>query len=170
MNRIAAQLTFADDAKRQEAMDHDAIALVLGSMRSVPPDFWSVVGQTELAMYLSVASASLARDADHLIGDFRDHHARVGNARLWSSVFDNATFVLSKYQTRADKAEAAASDQLLAALATLAGRATRPASAEARGAGEGAPAAQRAPRKRAAKAKPPPKPRSQRQRPGKAKT
>ena len=56
MNRIAAQLTFADATKRQEAMDHDAIALVLGSMRSVPPDFWSVVGQTELAMYLSIAS------------------------------------------------------------------------------------------------------------------
>jgi hypothetical protein len=170
MNRIAAQLTFADDAKRQEAMDQDTIALVLRSMRSVPPDFWSVVGQTELGMYVSVASGSLARDAEHLIGDFRNHHARVGNARLWSSVFDNATFVLWKYQTRADKTEAAASDQLLAVLATLAGRTTRLASTEARGAGKGAPAAQRARRNRAAKAKSPPKPSPQRRRPRKAKT
>jgi hypothetical protein len=170
MNRIAAQLTFADDAKRQEAMDQDTIALVLRSMRSAPPDFWSVVGQTELGMYVSVARRSLARDAEHLIGDFRNHHARVGNARLWSSVFDMHTFVLSKYQTRADKAEAAASDQLLAVLATLAGRTTRLASTEARGAGKGAPAAQRAPRKRAAKAKSPPKPSPQRRRPRKAKT
>ena len=170
MNRIAAQLARADDAKRQEAMDHDTVALVLGSMRSVPPDFWSVVGQTELGMYSSVARSSLARDADDLIRDFRDHHARVGNERLWSSVFDNATFVLSRYGTRAGQAESVAADQLLAALALLAGRTTRPASTGTRGAGNGAPAAQRAARKPASKAKSPRKTRPRQQRPRKAKT
>jgi hypothetical protein len=170
MNRIAAQLALDDDAKRQQAMDHETIASVLGSMRSASPDFWSVVGQTELGMYLSVASGSLAADADLLIGDFRDHHARVGNPRLWSSVFDNATFVLSKYRTRADQAEAAAADQLLAALATLAGQTARPASTGSPGAAKGAPAARKAGKKPAAKAQPPRKSGPRRRGRGKAKT
>jgi hypothetical protein len=170
MNRIAAQLALAGNAKRQEAMDHDTIALVLGSMRSVPPDFWSVVGQTELDMYVSIARGSLARDADRLIGDFRDHNARVGNARLWSSVFDNATFVLSRYRADAGQAgapaEVAASDQLLAALASLADRTTRPAPTASRGTGKDASAAQQA----AGKAPPPRKSRPRGRRPGKRKT
>ena len=63
-------------------------------MSSVPPDFWSIVGQTELDMYVSIAAGTLARDVDSLIKDFRNHHARVINPRMWGSVFDNATFVL----------------------------------------------------------------------------
>ena len=88
--------------RRRTAMDHEAIALVRSSMRSVPPDFWSVIGQTELDMYVSIAAGTLARDADRLIEDSAITMARVGNAELWSSVFDNATFVLSKYRTRAE--------------------------------------------------------------------
>ena len=64
MNRIAAQLSLADDEKRSAAMDRDTIALVRNSMLSAPPDFWSVVGQTELDMYVSIAAGTLARDAD----------------------------------------------------------------------------------------------------------
>ena len=117
-------------------MDHDTIALVRSSMLSVPPDFWSVVGQTELDMYVSIAAGTLARDADRQIEDFRNHHARVANSKLWSTVFDNATFVLSRYRTHAAQAEAAAADQLLAALASLADRTTRPAPTGSRGAGK----------------------------------
>ena len=86
-------------------MDDETIMAVRRSMSSVPPDFWSVVGQTELDMYVSIAAGTLAHDVDGLIEDFRDHHARVNNRRMWGSVFDNATFVLSKYRTRANPPE-----------------------------------------------------------------
>jgi hypothetical protein len=48
---------------------------------------------------------------------------------MWGSVFDNATFVLSKYRTRASGGEASAVDRLLAELAAAAGRATPAAEA-----------------------------------------
>ena len=171
MNRIAAQLALADAEKRPTAMDHDTIALVRSSMRSVPPDFWSVIGQTELDMYVSIAAGTLARDASRLIEDFRDHHGRVGNARLWSSVFDNATFVLSRYRTRANQAEAAAADRLLAALASLAGAKTRPAATGSRlGAGKDAPAPNRRARSPPRRREWPRKSRPQRRKPAKRKT
>ncbi len=120
MNRIAAQL--ASNAGTQ-AMDNEAIALVRSAMGSVEPTFWSVVGQNELDMYVAIAANSLAEKAAPLIAKFREHHARIDNTRLWGSVFDNATFVLSKYQARASQSEAAAAKQLLDALGSLAGRA-----------------------------------------------
>ena len=43
-------------------------------MSSVPPDFWSVVGQTELDVFVSIAAGRLSQDLDHLIEDFRKHH------------------------------------------------------------------------------------------------
>ena len=104
-------------------------------MRSVPPDFWSVIGQTELDMYVSIAAGTLAHDANSLIEDFRDHHGRVGNERLWSSVFDNATFVLSKYRTRASQSEVDAANLVLAATRALAGPG-RPAVSRGSGAQE----------------------------------
>ena len=132
-------------------MDDERSRLVRSSMRSVPPDFWSVIGQTELDMYVSIAAGTLARDANRLIEDFRDHHGRVGNARLWSSVFDNATFVLSKYRTRASQSEVAAADRLLAQLSALAGPDDRPSSRGSGRAEKDAPDAPTAGAKPAAK-------------------
>ena len=97
-------------------MDKETITAVRSSMSSVSPDFWSVVGQTELDMFVSIAAGTLAHDVDALINDFRNHYARVSNERMWSSVFDNATFVLSKYRTRASPSELTAADRLLGEL------------------------------------------------------
>jgi hypothetical protein len=121
MNRIAAQLALDDPKKHAMAMDDEAIMAVRSSMRSVAPDFWSVIGQTELDMYVSIAAGTLAHDANGLIAGFRDHCGRVGNERLWSSVFDNATFVLSKYRMRANPSEVDATNLVLAQLSALAG-------------------------------------------------
>jgi hypothetical protein len=79
-------------------------------------------------MYVAIAANSLAEKAGPLIEKFREHHTRVDNTRLWGSVFDNATFVLCKYQARAGQSEAAAAKQLLDALGSLAGRAAASAS------------------------------------------
>jgi hypothetical protein len=84
-----------------------------------PPDFWSVVGQTELRMYQSVSSGTVARDVSALVEEFESHFARVRSPQLWTSVYDNATFVLSKYVSRAGKREAEASQRLLDRLASL---------------------------------------------------
>jgi tetratricopeptide (TPR) repeat protein len=126
MNRIAAQLALADDGTRSEAMDANTIESVRRSMFSAPPDFWSVVGQTELDMYVSIAGGGLARDLERLIKDFRNHHESVNNPRMWGTVLDNATFVLLRYRRRAVRLEATAVDRLLAALGLLAARAAPP--------------------------------------------
>ena len=98
MNRIAAQL--ASNAGKQ-AMDNDTITLVRSSMGTVPPTFWSVVGQNELDMYVAIAANSLAEKAVPLIAKFREHHARIDNTRLWGSrVVENVFFRKNLLQKR----------------------------------------------------------------------
>ena len=100
-------------------------------------------GHGYVDMYVSIAGGRLARDVDRLTDDFQSHHARVSNPRMWGSVLDNATFVLSKYRNRADQSEANAADRLLAELGSLAGRAALPATARATGVRGNAPGRRR---------------------------
>jgi hypothetical protein len=115
MNRIAAQLVLARPLKTND------ITEVRQSMSSVAPDFWSVVGQTELDLFESVAAGSLAPDVDRLIEDFRKHYARVSNPTMWGSVLDNTEFVLARYVGSAGQNEKTAADRLLAELRLHAG-------------------------------------------------
>jgi hypothetical protein len=121
MNRIAAQLALSGGGK---PLDKGEITTVRESMSSVLPDFWSVVGQTELDLFVSIADGRLSQDVDRLIKDFWEHHARVSNPRMWGSVLDNATFVLSRYRRRATQSERTAADRLLGELESLAGGVT----------------------------------------------
>ena len=124
MNRIARSSSLVDTSKTpRRRWTEETIEAVRALMSSVPPDFWSVVGQTELDMYMSIAAGWLARDVERLIEDFGKHHARVNNERMWGSVFDNAVFVLSRYRKRAGLTEAKAVDRLLSGLGKLAVRA-----------------------------------------------
>jgi tetratricopeptide (TPR) repeat protein len=118
MNRIAAQLALADDEKPLDKAD---ITAVRQSMSSVPPDFWSVVGQTELDVFVSIAAGTLSHDLGNLMEDFRKHHARVSNPRMWGSVIDNATFVCCRYRRHPDESERTAADRLLGELESLVG-------------------------------------------------
>jgi triacylglycerol esterase/lipase EstA (alpha/beta hydrolase family) len=122
MNRIAAQLASEGGARGAAALDPETLADVQRSMAAAPADFWSVVGQTELRMYESASTGTLAQNLEALMREFRDHHARADSPRMWASVHDNAVFVLSKYAGRAVAIEARAATDLLAALGTLAGR------------------------------------------------
>jgi tetratricopeptide (TPR) repeat protein len=117
MNRIAAQLALSGGAT---SLDKDEITAVRESMSSASPDFWSVVGQTELDVFVSMAAGRLSRDVDNLIEDFRKHHARVHNPRMWASVVDNARFVSCRYR-RCPESERIAADRLLSELESLAG-------------------------------------------------
>jgi tetratricopeptide (TPR) repeat protein len=130
MNRIAARLALSAGAADAPPLEDATFAEVRRSMAAAAPDFWSVVGQTELDMYEAVAGANLRDAVGTLIADFERHHTLVNVAKRWTSVYDNAVFVLSKYRQRTDPVEAAAVDHLLWALAALAGRSVPSAASE----------------------------------------
>jgi tetratricopeptide (TPR) repeat protein len=117
MNRIAAQLALS------MPLDPDYVTEVRQSLKSAEPDFWSVVGQTELDLIEAVAAGALSKTVKDLVDEFKAHYERVENPRWWGSVLDNATFLLS---CAAAQAEFVAAQQLLDLLAQ---QARRPAAA-----------------------------------------
>ena len=122
MNRIAAELALRGGTRESRALDDETLDVVRRSMSAVTPDFWSVVGQTELDVYTSVSGGSLEANLTTITDSFREHFTRVSAPKMWGSVYDNATFVLTKYMSRAKEREAKAARMLLDALAKFAGQ------------------------------------------------
>jgi hypothetical protein len=122
MDRIGAQLAIGDPRKGVEEMDATTIEAIRSSMASAVPDFWSVVGQTELEMYIAASHNGLATSVEDLLRAFTDHHALVPASRMWTSVLDRAQLALSGYRKHASEIEVEAVDRILAHLRTLAGR------------------------------------------------
>jgi hypothetical protein len=122
MNRIAAELALRGGTSEARAVDDETLDMVRRSMSAVTPDFWSVVGQTELDVYASVSGGTLEANLTTLTDSFREHFTRVNAPKMWGSVYDNATFVLMKYMARAKEREAKAARMLLEALAKFAAR------------------------------------------------
>jgi hypothetical protein len=98
----------------------DAIRESLKRKSSTDPDFWSVVGITELDQYEAIAKKRLASAAGKLLKAYEDLHRRVGATHMWTSVYDNAYLVLTGYSARATAREAQAAEKLLALLRTYA--------------------------------------------------
>ena len=101
----------------------DRIGQVRKSMdkaASERPDFWSVVGQTELSMLVALAAGKLAPQTSALIAACRELKTRVPANTMWHSVYNEAQFTLEPYQGQAKGEEARAAAELLAALAALA--------------------------------------------------
>ena len=86
------------------ALDAETLAAVRRSMAAAPADFWSVVGQTELNMYASLGAARWPGCSRWRRSS--QSTTRVSAPKMWASVYDNAPFVLPRYQTRAAEAEA----------------------------------------------------------------
>jgi hypothetical protein len=84
------------------------------------PDFWCVVGDTELEMYEALVGAALATARGRLEKGFDSLHRKVTAPWMWSSVNDNAQFVLSKYKARASAKESKAAEGLLNSLRAFA--------------------------------------------------
>jgi hypothetical protein len=124
LNRMAAELVV--DASKHNWPGFDAVTLdevrahLIARTRD-DPDFWSVVGLTELRLYQAIAEGKLASELDKIEGEFDDLYARVNAATNWSSVLDQLRFVLPKYQARASARERAAVDALTRYLVRLAG-------------------------------------------------
>lgn len=79
-------------AKLLEQVVHET-----GSAAATRPDFWSVVGATELQVLGALGRQSLARDLPGLLAEFADHKERVDARRFWDSVYTEARFLLGLY-------------------------------------------------------------------------
>jgi tetratricopeptide (TPR) repeat protein len=108
LNRMAAELAVDAGKPRWRKFDRaavdDARASLVAKARD-DPDFWCVVGLTELRIYVAIADRKLADELDIILGELDDLYARVSAPSEWSSVFDQLRFVLPKYAARASAAE-----------------------------------------------------------------
>ncbi|HTU67763.1 MAG TPA: CHAT domain-containing protein [Steroidobacteraceae bacterium] len=64
----------------------DAIRLSLGAKNKSAPDFWSVVGSTELRIYEALAAGTLADFVEDAVKELLDVQKRARSRRQWDSV------------------------------------------------------------------------------------
>ncbi len=122
-NNISAELRLSFLERRPAELAAERMQAVQDSLAraaSTRPDFWSVVGQTELRLLAAVAGRQLAGAAPALIGEFEDLKSRVPSRAMWDSVHAEARFTLEPYQGVASVAEKRAAQALLAALQAMA--------------------------------------------------
>jgi tetratricopeptide (TPR) repeat protein len=120
MNRLAAEMALTEAGGAPvPAQDLDLIRDSLARKAATTPDFWSVVGQTELKMYeaLWAGGDRLAARVEEVVAEFTGHHDRVSAPRMWDSVYDNARFVLSRYGAQGGPGGRAARERILKTLA-----------------------------------------------------
>jgi hypothetical protein len=124
LNYLAAELALNTGRRGWTGVDASIVEVTSKSLEGknlADPDFWSVVGQTELQLYKALAGGgSLAGARDALERGFQDLHKRVAAPWMWASVYDNARFVLQKYTVRAAAREKKAAAALLERLAAFA--------------------------------------------------
>jgi hypothetical protein len=126
MNVLVADLARNAGTRQWKGLDQQVVDGARQSLRArnqADPDFWSLVGQTELRMYEVMASNTWSREAPALERGFADLFKRSQGSRHWRSVYDNADFVLSRYIRRASPKSRRAAVDLLAQLETYAGAA-----------------------------------------------
>jgi tetratricopeptide (TPR) repeat protein len=124
LNRMAAQLVLNAGKPGGAGFDPAAVAAVRKSLAAKArddPDFWSVAGVIELRMYVAIAARNLARELPKIEGEFEDLFARVGAPSMWTSVADQASFVLPKYAANSTGAERRAAESLMSKLCSYAG-------------------------------------------------
>jgi len=123
LNRMAAELIVDAGKKGWRKFDPAMLAEVRDSLAAKArddPDFWSFVGVIELRMYIAIADRNLAAERPKIEGEFEELFTRVSAPSMWSSVIDQASFVLPKYAASAAEAERRAAEALLAKLCSYA--------------------------------------------------
>ncbi len=118
INVIAGKLVL-DAGSERRRVHNGTIAAVRDELAATVrehPDFWSIAALAELDMYEALARGNLADARPAIEASFADLHKRVDARWRWSSVYDQARFVLRKYVERASAAERKAAAQLLRAL------------------------------------------------------
>jgi CHAT domain len=122
MNYLAADLFLNGGRRGWKGFDTSIVQSTRASLEAKnlsDPDFWSVVGQTELKLYNVVGRGKLARERESLERAYQDLYRRVSAPWLWSSVYDTTQFVLRKYLERASDKESTAAEGLLTCLVTF---------------------------------------------------
>ncbi|MBS0449023.1 MAG: CHAT domain-containing protein [Proteobacteria bacterium] len=128
-NGISCEVRAALLGKRKLEIDPDRWKAVNDSIHKAAaevPDFWSVVGQTELLALQALAQARLAAALPGIKAGFADLYARMPAKSKWDSVSNEAMFTLQPYEAlAASPAERRAARELLATLAQHASAAAR---------------------------------------------
>ena len=122
MNGLSAELRLAWLQHRAPKIDEQRLAEVRHSIEQAArerPDFWCVVGQTELRLLQAVAQGQLAAVADDLLQAFGDLKLRVSSSSPWDTVYAQARFTLEAYQAAASVGEARAAAQVLKVLKAM---------------------------------------------------
>lgn len=122
-NCISAELRAAFLKKRLPRIDaarFKAVGASLDQAAIDTPDFWSVVGQTELRILAALAKGQLASKAPALATALQELKARVPATWLWDSVYTQAQFTLLPYLAMARGTEREAAQSLLAGLKAMA--------------------------------------------------
>ncbi|MEO8806415.1 MAG: CHAT domain-containing protein, partial [Burkholderiaceae bacterium] len=122
-NGISAELRLAFLGGRAPRLTEARLAVVRESLDKAAterPDFWSVVGQTELSLLEALAQRRLAGSAPGLLHAFRELKARVPSSSGWDSVYTEARFTLEPYQLVATSGEQRAAAEILGGLKALA--------------------------------------------------
>ncbi len=122
-NCISAELRDAFIEKRVPHLDEARLKVLSDSLQKAAtekPDFWSVVGQTELLILTALAKGQLASAEPALTTSLRDLKARVPAMWMWDSVYNEAQFTLLPYLETASAAEKRAAQCLLDTLKALA--------------------------------------------------
>jgi len=121
-NRLAAEVALHAGKPRWRSLDRKTANILRASLKakSLDPDFWSVVGETELDQYDALAHKKLASTHAKLNRAYQDLYKRVTATRMWASVYDTACLVLPNYASRTTGRERATAQELLGQLRTFA--------------------------------------------------
>jgi len=100
MNRMSAALILSYGQRDWPGFDPADVAAVRQSLQTKvteDPDFWSVVGLTELRIYEALAKRQLGKALEGILAELDDLKARVNPGRMWNSVDKQARFTLEPY-------------------------------------------------------------------------
>ena len=99
MNRMAAELARVGPSGRPQGLDAAAVTAVRQSAEArakTDPDFWSIEAQIELTMYEALAAGNLNAKRAAIEAGYQNLHDRVSANRMWGSVYDTASFLLTR--------------------------------------------------------------------------
>jgi hypothetical protein len=114
LNGVAADFLSGRAGKALEAQRVAEIRQSLQLAMRDDPEFWAAAGEIELTMYEALASAGgLQGSLGQIQARYRDLHARVKAKSMWRSVYDQASFVLSRGVDPSATAEKRAAEELL---------------------------------------------------------
>jgi hypothetical protein len=122
LNRLSAEFALGTAAVELDPQAIEAIRADLEASVRENAEFWNVVSQTELRVYEALSRGDLAGELPKIIAAYDDLHLRIQQDWMWSSVYDQATFVLPKYSRSASAEERSAATRLIEYLALLSGR------------------------------------------------